>query len=67
MTQSSDRKVTCRDTTWLVSESCDRDLTEEEKQDLHAHIKECQLCQGASSQFEVMFRQLREYFGTGRR
>ncbi len=58
----SERKVTCRDTTWLVSDSCDRKLTEQEKRDLYNHIEECPLCQGASTQFEVLFRQLKMYF-----
>lgn len=59
------RKITCRDTTWIVSDSCERDLTEQEKADLQAHIAACKLCHGASTQFEVMFRQLKAYFTAG--
>ena len=52
----------CVDTTWLVSQSCERPLTEAEKAALAEHISQCKLCQGASKQFEVLFRQLSLYF-----
>ncbi len=52
----------CIDTTWLVSDSFERPLTDEEKEALAAHISECSLCQGASKQFEVLFAQLDIYF-----
>lgn len=55
------RHITCKDTTWLVSEARDRLLSEEEQQNLRHHISECPLCQGASKQFEVLFRQLGDY------
>ncbi|MBS0234825.1 MAG: zf-HC2 domain-containing protein [Proteobacteria bacterium] len=55
-------KITCRDTTWLVSESQDRPLTESESRALEQHIAECPLCSKASVQFQVLFRQLRTYF-----
>ena len=45
-------KVTCRDTTWLVSDARDRPLTEGERASLADHIAECSLCQGASKQFK---------------
>lgn len=54
--------ITCRDTTWLVSASCERELTEAEIAALKGHISECELCQGASTQFEVLFRQLKQFF-----
>lgn len=54
-------RITCRDTTWLVSESRDRSLSEEELQNLRQHISECPFCKGASTQFEVLFRQLGDY------
>ncbi len=54
--------ITCEDTTWLVSDSCERTLTPEEHADLHDHIASCELCQGASTHFEVMFRQFKAYF-----
>lgn len=56
------KEITCKDTTWLVSDSCERPLTEQEQKDLQNHISECALCQGASTQFEVLFRQLILYF-----
>lgn len=56
------RQVTCKDTTWLVSESRERDLSEQEKSDLHTHVAECGFCKHASKQFEVLFRQLERYF-----
>ena len=61
MTQEH-KEITCRDTTWLVSDACERPLTKQEQQDLQNHISECSLCQGASTQFEVLFRQLKLYF-----
>jgi len=56
-------KITCRDTTWLLSDSRERALTDEELTALKQHIEECKLCQGASAQFEVLFRQINRYFG----
>jgi galactose-1-phosphate uridylyltransferase len=55
------QRITCKDTTWLVSEARDRSLSEEEQQNLRQHISECPFCQGASKQFEVLFRQLGDY------
>lgn len=59
----SRRPLTCRDTTWLVSDARERSLTDEEKRDLIEHISTCAYCRGASVQFEVLFRQLRVFFG----
>ena len=65
---SQDRApITCRDTTWLVSDARERELTPEEKAELRAHIAECELCQGASRQFEVLFRQLKVHLGNADR
>lgn len=58
------KEITCKDTTWLVSDSRERSLTDEEQRDLLGHISECTLCQGASTQFEVLFRQLKLHFNT---
>ena len=55
------RKVTCRDTTWLVSDARDRPLTESEQASLADHIAECSLCQGASEQFRALFRDVGAY------
>ena len=54
-------KVTCRDTTWLVSDARDRPLTESEQAALADHIAECSLCQGASKQFGALFREVGAY------
>ena len=50
--------ITCRDTTWLVSDARERELTGEERSALKEHICGCELCQGASKQFEVLFAQI---------
>lgn len=55
-------EITCRDTTWLVSDGRDRQLSEKEKANLLKHIASCNLCRGASTQFDVLFRQIEEYF-----
>ena len=54
-------RVTCRDTTWLVSDARDRLLTEREQVALAEHIAECKLCQGASRQFGALFREVGAY------
>jgi len=61
MTKSAAQTITCRDTTWLVSDARDRALTDEEKAALAQHVAVCSLCQGASAQFDMMFRQLKRY------
>ncbi len=58
------KPISCVETTWLVSDGCERMLTQDETQDLVGHIESCSLCQGASKQFEVLFRQVKAYFGT---
>ena len=49
-------KITCRDTTWIVSDSRERTLSEQELLALKKHIADCPFCRGASTQFEVLFR-----------
>jgi hypothetical protein len=61
MTKPAAAPITCRDTTWLASDARERALTDEEKAAFAHHIAECRLCQGASTQFEVMLRQLGRY------
>jgi len=53
----------CRDTTFLVSEARDRELTLAEYQALNAHINECPLCQKAAKQFADLFLHLDDLFG----
>ena len=55
--------LTCRDTTWLVSDARERALTDEESRDLVEHVTNCPFCSRASVQFEVLFKQLEVYFG----
>lgn len=58
--------ITCKDSTWLVSESRERALSKEELENLERHIAECSFCKGASSQFDVLFKQLDSYLGNSR-
>ena len=53
--------ITCRDTTWLVSDARDRSRTESEQASLADHIAECSVCQGASKQFGALFREVGAY------
>jgi hypothetical protein len=55
------KPITCRDTTWLVSDSRERSLTAEEQASFDEHIVTCGLCKGGEKQFKVMFRQLERY------
>ena len=55
--------LSCRDTTWLVSDARERRLTPEEGRSLAEHVATCPFCSRASVQFEVLFRQLEMYFG----
>lgn len=57
-----DRSFTCRDTTYLVSEASERELTPPEKRLLERHTSECAYCKSASTQFAVLFRQIGLYF-----
>lgn len=58
--------ITCKDTTWLVSESRERPLSKEELENLEQHIAECPFCKGASTQFGVLFKQLDSYLGNSK-
>lgn len=58
--------LSCRATTYLVSEARDRDLTPQELASLQAHIDGCPHCQIASRQFENVFSQIEDLFGRSR-
>ena len=58
--------ITCKDSTWLVSESRERPLSKPELADLEGHIAECPFCKGASTQFSVLFKQLDRYLGNSK-
>jgi predicted anti-sigma-YlaC factor YlaD len=60
------KALTCKETTWLASESRERNLTKDEVQELEQHIAECPYCKGASQQFAVLFKQLDSYLGTSK-
>lgn len=59
-------RLSCKETTWLVSESRERALSSEERQNLAEHIATCTVCQGASRQFEVLFKEVDNYLGNSR-
>ena len=50
--------LTCRDTTYLVSASRDAPLNEEQSELLAEHLKTCDACRTASTQFAQLFSQL---------
>jgi predicted anti-sigma-YlaC factor YlaD len=50
--------LTCRDTTYLVSESRDAPLDAEQNELLADHLKTCDACRTASTQFAQLFAQL---------
>lgn len=54
--------LSCRDTTWLVSEARDRRLSAGEREGLHRHLATCAHCQLAAQQFRALFAQLDELF-----
>lgn len=54
--------MTCKDTTWLVSDSRERRLSQDEKDGLDRHIATCPYCRGASTHFDVLFRQIDRMF-----
>jgi hypothetical protein len=55
--------ITCRHTTWLVSDARERALTADEAAALEHHRAGCPLCQGAAAQFAMLFRHVESYFG----
>ena len=59
-------RLSCKETTWLVSEARERALSLEERQNLEQHIATCSFCQGASRQFDVLFKQIDNYLGNSR-
>ena len=52
------KKLTCRDTTWLVSGARDGALQPHELAALDAHLAGCSACRTARQQFEQLFSQL---------
>lgn len=52
------KKLTCRDTTWLVSCARDSALAADELAALDAHLVTCGACRTAKQQFEQLFSQL---------
>lgn len=56
-------ELTCRGTTYLVSDARDRLLTAEEQFRLSSHIQKCPKCQVAARQFFDLFSQLDVFFG----
>jgi predicted anti-sigma-YlaC factor YlaD len=50
--------LTCRETTYLVSESRDAPLDEAQRARLAAHLETCAACRTASTQFAQLFAQL---------
>lgn len=52
------KKLTCRDTTWLVSEARDGALPAPELAALDAHLATCSACRTARQQFDLLFSQL---------
>jgi anti-sigma factor RsiW len=59
---AAETPLTCRDTTWLVSESRDRELSAAEIAGLCRHIEDCPHCRIASRQFEALFAQVDALF-----
>lgn len=55
------RELCCRDTTFLVCESRERSLLQEEIEALSAHLKWCMRCQAAREQFEILFSSVTRY------
>ncbi|HMV54404.1 MAG TPA: zf-HC2 domain-containing protein [Rhodocyclaceae bacterium] len=54
-------RLTCRETTYLVSDARDRPLTDLEVSQLQAHIAGCAACQVASRQFAQVFAAVDAY------
>jgi predicted anti-sigma-YlaC factor YlaD len=54
--------LTCRETTYIVSEARDGPLTAEQHARLNAHLETCDACRIASTQFAQLFSQLDTLF-----
>ena len=51
--------MTCRQTSRLLSEALDRDLSIEERADVERHLAACRACTRCRGQFEELRRALR--------
>jgi Putative zinc-finger len=51
----SDAKITCKETTFIVSASRDGEASENEHRALNLHLRHCVKCQVAKRQFENLF------------
>ena len=51
--------MTCRQTSRLLSEALDRDLSAEEREEVQRHLAVCGACTRRRSQFEELRRALR--------
>ena len=60
------KKLSCRDTTWLVCGARDTPLDAEQARLLDEHIATCAACQVAARQFAALFGQLDDLFGRAR-
>ncbi|MYM22623.1 hypothetical protein GTP46_08190 [Duganella sp. FT135W] len=52
------KKLTCRETTYLVASSRDASLTAQQATGLAAHLDTCSACRIAKSQFTAVFSHL---------
>ena len=50
--------ITCRETTYIVSESRDGPLTDAQRERMTTHLETCAACRIASTQFAQLFSQL---------
>ena len=51
--------MTCRQTSRLLSEALDRDLSAEEREEVQRHLAVCRACTRCHGQFEELRRALR--------
>ena len=59
------RKLTCRETTYLVVSSRDTPLSIEQEAELAAHLETCSACRTAKSQFAAVFSHLDKLLARG--
>ncbi|MYM67490.1 hypothetical protein GTP45_11680 [Pseudoduganella sp. FT55W] len=52
------KKLTCRDTTYLVISARDTPLSNQQIAELDAHLQTCSACRTAKQQFAQVFSQL---------